>query len=178
MGLVFLTFSLHCLRPGKLETFWATSSFVKFDCIFYDFCWKQVLFNPNWSKFVKFWILKLIFLTPCVVTFDVSIHKWGWHNSTKVFLPKLNQWGQRLAFGLATIGLALILHPCRDWWIWSSSSYLRAVDNSCTLALPCYHLSPIFALGLAMIGLAYLSSYLYKSTYTTVHRCNLLLPWC
>ena len=35
-------------------------------------------------------------------------------------------------------------------------------------------LSPILPLGLAMMGFALLSSNLYKSTYTIVHRCNLL----
>jgi hypothetical protein len=36
--------------------------------------------------------------------------------------------------------------------------------------------SRILALGLAMMGLAFLSSYMYKSTYTIVHGYNLHPP--
>ena len=63
---------------------------------------------------------------------------------------------------------------------------MRDVNNSCTLVFPCFHLlwfglhllflasSLILALGLAMMGFAFLSSFLDTSTYTIVHRCNLL----
>jgi hypothetical protein len=53
-------------------------------------------------------------------------------------------------------------------------SFLRVVNNSCALVLPCFHLSWIFAEGLEMVGWAFLSTYLYKSIYTSVHRNNLL----
>jgi hypothetical protein len=44
--------------------------------------------------------------------------------------------------------------------VWASSPFLFS--------------SPILALGLAMMGFTFLSSFLDKRTYTIVHRCNLL----
>ena len=50
-----------------------------------------------------------------LVTFEVSSHKWGWYNSTKVYHPKLHQLGKQfnpfLVFGLGTISLALAIYP-------------------------------------------------------------------
>ena len=81
---------------------------------------------------------------------------------------------------------AIILLWGWHWRFWSSFFDLRNLNNSCTLALSYFHLFwfvlhlhffasfSILTLGLAMIGLAFLSSYLYKSTYTTVHRCSVL----
>jgi hypothetical protein len=40
------------------------------------------------------------------------------------------------------------------------------------LHLLCLALSPIVALGLAMMGFTFLSSFLDKRTYNIVHRCN------
>jgi hypothetical protein len=111
------------------------------------------------------------------------------------------QFNKFVTFGLGTISLALAIYPnfwgleiCLrvifrlvwHWWVWSSAPDLRDVNNSCTLVFPCFHLlwfglhllflalSPILALGLAMMGFAFLSSFLDKSTYTIVHRCNFL----
>ena len=76
-----------------------------------------------------------------LVTFEVSSHKWGWYNSTKVYHPNWHQLGKAVSSVFISFFFAL---------------------------------SPIMALGLAMMGSAFISIFLDKSTYTTVLRCNLL----
>jgi hypothetical protein len=77
-----------------------------------------------------------------LVTFGVSSHQWGWYNYTKVYHPKLYQWGrilkkywQQLVCGKEFV--SIIFWGGWHRGIWSTSIELRFVNNSCILVLPC-----------------------------------------
>ena len=135
-----------------------------------------------------------------LVSFVVISHYWGWYNSTKVYHPKLHQLGKQFDklfcfwFGNNYFGLGnfqfwgvrnlflVIFLWVWHWWVWSFALELRDVNNSCTLVCPCFHLfwfglhllflalSPILALGLAIMGLPS-----FLASWTTVDVTS--SPW-
>ena len=90
-------------------------------------------------------------------------------------------------FGLATSSIFFFVQEFVSntfFWVGLDGLGLEGCQKSCTLALTFFYflwfglqlhflaLSPISSFGLATMGLAFLSSYLYKSMYTNVHICT------
>ena len=91
-------------------------------------------------SYIYFWFSLIL-----LVTFHVSSHQLGWYNCTIVYHPKLHQRGK----SLATIGLALALHP-------RFVSVKNFVSNT-------------FSLGLALMGMVFFS--LLKGCQKFLYTC-------
>jgi hypothetical protein len=113
-----------------------------------------------------------------LVTFEASSHKWGWYYSNKVYHPKLHHLGKQfnkfVAFGLAScspVVRALVYQPCGpgfdSWHVSFRVSYYRGGnpnDAAATYLIFVNYILFWLGLGLVMMGLVFLSSFLDKGT--------------